>query len=121
MSGSFRFTNADVLIEEELQRKSFCFENGLISDLAEIEVDASGYWILPGIVDLHGDGFEHHLNPRPSASFDIILGLRSAERELSANGITTAYFRLTLGKVVIKAHPMQKIFLTHFACIERTV
>ena len=92
MSGSFRFTNADVLIEEELQRKSFCFENGLISDLAEIEVDASGYWILPGIVDLHGDGFEHHLNPRPSASFDIILGLRSAERELSANGITTAYF-----------------------------
>ena len=38
MRGSFRFTNADVLIEEEFQRISFCFENGLITDLAEIEV-----------------------------------------------------------------------------------
>ena len=40
MSGSFRFTNADVLIEEEFQRISFCFENGLITDLAQIEVDS---------------------------------------------------------------------------------
>ena len=86
------FTNADVLVEAEFQRISFCFDNGLIVDAAEIEVDVSGYWILPGIIDLHGDGFEHHLNPRPSASFDIMLGLRSAERELSGNGITTAYF-----------------------------
>ncbi|NCV66631.1 MAG: alpha-D-ribose 1-methylphosphonate 5-triphosphate diphosphatase [Rhodobacteraceae bacterium] len=30
-------------------------------------IDASGYTILPGLIDLHGDGFEHHMAPRRGA------------------------------------------------------
>ncbi len=52
-------------------------------------VDLGGFWILPGIVDLHGDGFEHHLAPRRGAVTDLGLGLRAAEAEMAANGITT--------------------------------
>lgn len=92
MIGSLCFANADVLIGGEFQQTPFYFENGVITNFAETEVDLSGFWILPGIIDLHGDGFERHLNPRPSAAFNINLGLKSAERELSGNGITTAYF-----------------------------
>ena len=92
MIHSLSFTSADVLIEDEFQKRSFCFENGIITNRAETEVSLSGFWVLPGIIDLHGDGFERHLNPRPSASFNMELGLRSAERELASNGITTAYF-----------------------------
>jgi alpha-D-ribose 1-methylphosphonate 5-triphosphate diphosphatase len=54
------------------------------------KVAASGYLILPGIVDLHGDGFEHHLAPRRGAVQDLGLGLRALDAELAANGITTA-------------------------------
>ena len=92
MSGSFRFTNLEVLLNDEFLKTSLSFENGIITDQARTEVDLDGFWVLPGIVDLHGDGFERHLNPRPSASFNMELGLRSADRELSSNGITTAYF-----------------------------
>ncbi|TNF22305.1 MAG: alpha-D-ribose 1-methylphosphonate 5-triphosphate diphosphatase [Rhodobacteraceae bacterium] len=53
-------------------------------------VDLSGKLILPGIVDLHGDGFERHLAPRRGAMNDLTRGLISAEAELAANGITTA-------------------------------
>ncbi|GAB5448283.1 MAG: alpha-D-ribose 1-methylphosphonate 5-triphosphate diphosphatase [Gymnodinialimonas sp.] len=53
-------------------------------------IDASGYLILPGIIDLHGDGFEHHMAPRRGAQTDPDLGLRAVEAELAANGITTA-------------------------------
>ena len=53
-------------------------------------VDLSGYLVLPGIVDLHGDGFERHLAPRRGAMKQMDEGVIAAEAELAANGITTA-------------------------------
>jgi len=53
-------------------------------------VDLSGFRILPGIVDIHGDGFERHLAPRRGVMKDFGEGLRSVDAELAANGITTA-------------------------------
>ncbi|MFY0662286.1 MAG: alpha-D-ribose 1-methylphosphonate 5-triphosphate diphosphatase [Shimia sp.] len=53
-------------------------------------VDLRGYHILPGIVDLHGDGFERHLAPRRGAMKNLGDGLVSVDAELAANGITTA-------------------------------
>ena len=53
-------------------------------------IDLSGYWVLPGIIDLHGDGFERHLAPRRGAVRNLGAGLVATEAELAANGITTA-------------------------------
>lgn len=53
-------------------------------------IDTRGKLILPGIVDIHGDGFEWHLAPRRGAMTDLPTGLFAAESELAANGITTA-------------------------------
>ena len=53
-------------------------------------VDLSGYLVLPGIVDLHGDGFERHVAPRRGAMKTLEAGVIAAEAELAANGITTA-------------------------------
>ena len=54
------------------------------------QIDLSGYWVLPGIIDLHGDGFERHLAPRRGAVRNLGAGLVATEAELAANGITTA-------------------------------
>ncbi|MDD7970657.1 alpha-D-ribose 1-methylphosphonate 5-triphosphate diphosphatase [Roseinatronobacter alkalisoli] len=62
------------------------------ADGAMHEIDLSGYWLLPGIVDLHGDGFERHIRPRPTAPFDKRQALQAADAELAANGVTTAWF-----------------------------
>jgi alpha-D-ribose 1-methylphosphonate 5-triphosphate diphosphatase len=53
-------------------------------------IDLSGYIILPGLVDFHGDGFERHVAPRRGAVVDPREGIRPIEAELAANGITTA-------------------------------
>jgi alpha-D-ribose 1-methylphosphonate 5-triphosphate diphosphatase len=53
-------------------------------------VDLAGCTILPGIVDIHGDGFEHHLAPRRGVLRDLRAGLAATEAELATNGITTA-------------------------------
>lgn len=59
-------------------------------------IDAEGLLALPGIVDIHGDGFERHLMPRPGVRFDVSLALRDTDRQLVANGITTAFHGVTV-------------------------
>ena len=53
-------------------------------------IDLSGYLVLPGIIDPHGDGFERHLAPRRGAMKQMVEGVVATEAELAANGMTTA-------------------------------
>lgn len=58
-------------------------------------VDVTGRWILPGIVDLHGDAFERCLMPRPGVTMDVDLAMADNDLQLLAAGITTAYLSAT--------------------------
>ena len=53
------------------------------------QIDLTGYRVLPGIIDVHGDGFERHMAPRRGAMKQPAEGLFAVEAELAANGITT--------------------------------
>jgi alpha-D-ribose 1-methylphosphonate 5-triphosphate diphosphatase len=86
-----RLVGADVLRDGEMQRRSVAFSEGRIVRGPLPEVDLTGYLVLPGIIDLHGDGFERHLVPRPSAPFPLPVGLASADREAASHGVTTAF------------------------------
>ncbi|ALG90679.1 MAG: alpha-D-ribose 1-methylphosphonate 5-triphosphate diphosphatase [Pseudomonadota bacterium] len=86
-----RFTGATILRDGELQQRSLAIADGRITKGPLPEVDLSGYLILPGIIDLHGDAFERHIAPRPSAPFDLPTGLASTDRDAAANGVTTAW------------------------------
>lgn len=52
-------------------------------------------WLLPGIIDLHGDAFERQMMPRPGVHFPIDLALQDTDAQLIANGISTAYHGVT--------------------------
>lgn len=58
-------------------------------------LDAGGVLVLPGIVDLHGDAFERQMMPRPGVAFATDLALVDSDRQLAANGITTAFHAVT--------------------------
>lgn len=88
---SLDLVGAEVLGPEGLHRETLSFAEGTIVGTAVGRmVDLSGYLILPGIVDVHGDGFERHLAPRRGAMKQMAEGLVAVEAELAANGITTA-------------------------------
>jgi alpha-D-ribose 1-methylphosphonate 5-triphosphate diphosphatase len=88
---NLRLEGAEVLGPEGVHRDGLSIEGGLIAENASGRcVDLSGYLVLPGIVDLHGDGFERHLAPRRGAMKELADGLIATEAELAANGITTA-------------------------------
>jgi alpha-D-ribose 1-methylphosphonate 5-triphosphate diphosphatase len=61
-----------------------------------MRIDATGLLVLPGLVDIHGDAFERQIQPRPGVNFPVGIALRDTERQLLANGITTAFHGVTL-------------------------
>lgn len=86
------FSGAQVLHPDRgLVGDDLSIADGLILEGSGAQVvDLSGYLVLPGIIDLHGDGFERHIAPRRGAMKQMDEGIRAAEAELAANGITTA-------------------------------
>jgi alpha-D-ribose 1-methylphosphonate 5-triphosphate diphosphatase len=58
--------------------------------------DAIGLILAPGLCDAHGDGFERNLSPRPGVTFPVDVALAETDRQLVANGITTAWLALTI-------------------------
>lgn len=54
-------------------------------------LDAGGAYLLPGLVDVHSDGLEKEVNPRPGTEFPMGFALRSFEGRLRAAGVTTVF------------------------------
>ncbi len=88
------FTGAQVLRGGQIAAGDITVTGGYVSDdpaAANTQLDLTDYYVLPGIIDLHGDAFEHHIAPRPTAPFPISLGLAGTDRDAAANGVTTAW------------------------------
>jgi alpha-D-ribose 1-methylphosphonate 5-triphosphate diphosphatase len=60
-------------------------------------IDGKGCYIVPGIIDLHGDAFERDITPRAGTHFPLDLALAANDASLIANGITTFYYSITDG------------------------
>ena len=88
----FVLTGAEVLWPDGLAQGELVVAGGNIDSRATggKRVDLSGFRVFPGIIDLHGDGFEHHLAPRRGVMKDLREGLYAVDAELAVNGITTA-------------------------------
>ena len=91
--------NGRVLTSNGLVAKSLPIAGNKIATTVSTDahrIDAEGLVVLPGIVDLHGDGFERQLLPRPKVGFPADMALLETDRQMIANGITTAYHGITV-------------------------
>ncbi len=92
---SFTLTSGEILRPDgHFAVGDLHFDGGVITTDAsarDLQLDVSGCLVVPGIVDAHGDGFEHHMMPRVGTEFPDWVALRNVDRELLANGITTAF------------------------------
>ncbi|WP_146585431.1 alpha-D-ribose 1-methylphosphonate 5-triphosphate diphosphatase [Puniceibacterium confluentis] len=91
MTTELTLTGAQVLRPGGWDSGALALSGGIIVDgPAGRAVDLSGYLVLPGIVDAHGDGFERHMAPRRGALREAEAGVIACAAELASNGITTA-------------------------------
>ncbi|MBS9476943.1 alpha-D-ribose 1-methylphosphonate 5-triphosphate diphosphatase [Ancylobacter radicis] len=95
---SWQIENGVSLVDGDWVERPIYIAGNAIAEAApgSARIDATGLLVLPGIVDVHGDGFERQIMPRPGVRFDMKLALKDTDRQLVANGITTAFHGVTV-------------------------
>jgi alpha-D-ribose 1-methylphosphonate 5-triphosphate diphosphatase len=68
---------------------------GDVARNADEVIDARGRFVVPGLVDLHGDDIESQLHPRSGARMDTHMALAAADRANVAAGITTKFHAIS--------------------------
>ena len=95
------FVGAEVYLPGEIANTTVTVADGVIVEIGGavqgVEISGHGKILAPAIIDVHGDAFERQLMPRPGVYFPMEVALIDTDRQLAANGITTAYHAITLG------------------------
>jgi len=86
-------------------------EEGKIIDIVEHSYpanqytwDVGGHLILPGIINLHDDGYEKAVQPRPGTYLPAALAFHHMERAQAASGITTIYHAVEFGEGLLQSN-----------------
>lgn len=99
------FTNAKVVLANEVINGTVVVHDGLIVDVASGHsrvakvVDLDGDLLIPGLVELHTDALETHMQPRPGADWPATAAIVSHDAQLAASGITTVLDAIALGAI----------------------
>ena len=92
-------TGGDALLEGRLARADVALADGVVAEAPPAQAqrfDATGLFVLSGLVDIHGDAHERQVQPRPGVELPHGLALRDSAAQLLAAGITTAFLGVTL-------------------------
>ncbi len=105
MSHALCLANARLILSGRVLHGRLTIENGLISEISEGDrvpagaVDCDGDHLMPGLVELHTDNLERHLEPRPDVDWPHTSALLAHDAELASTGITTVFDALRVGSI----------------------
>ena len=96
------FTNARIVREAEVVSGTLVVRGGSIHDISGGStraegVDCDGDLLIPGLVELHTDNLERHIEPRPGVDWPRQAALIAHDRELAGAGITTVFDAMRVG------------------------
>lgn len=107
MTSGLILKGGSVVTPNGIIQANLAVEDGRISSISSEEImntgtgnqviDASGCWVLPGLVDIHCDAIEKEVEPRPNTLFPLGMAFLQFERKLAGHGITTMLHSLSLG------------------------
>ncbi len=96
-------TNARVVMREAMFRGTVHLVEGRIAGIdtrgsgITSAIDLDGDFLIPGLVDIHTDNLEKHLEPRPGVAWPGFAALVSHDRAMAAAGVTTVFNSLCVG------------------------
>jgi alpha-D-ribose 1-methylphosphonate 5-triphosphate diphosphatase len=95
------FSNARIVLEDEIVEGSVLVRDGKIADIssggAHIGEDCEGDYLLPGLVELHTDHLEGHYSPRPGLRWNKTAAIQAHDAQIVTSGITTVFDCLRMG------------------------
>ncbi len=98
-------TNARIVLRERVIDGSVRMAGDRIAAVDEgtshraAAFDLEGDFLMPGIVDLHTDNLERHLEPRPGVRWPNMAALLTHDRQMAAAGVTTVFDSLYVGEL----------------------
>jgi alpha-D-ribose 1-methylphosphonate 5-triphosphate diphosphatase len=111
MSGSVCLANARLVLRDRVVTGCVTVEDGTITAIEERgtvppgAVDCHGNWVIPGLIELHTDNLERHIEPRPAVDWPHMPALLAHDAELASTGITTVFDALRVGSIHVgKGH-----------------
>ena len=106
MTGSTILANATLLLPDGTIRGSLQIEDGRITridpgtGIPPGAVDCVGDLVMPGLIELHTDNLERHIQPRPKVNWPHAPAIIAHDAELASVGITTVFDALRVGSVI---------------------
>lgn len=97
--------NADLVLPDRVMRGAIHVEGDIIADITEGgavppgAVDCGGDTLIPGLVELHTDNLERHIQPRPGVDWPHNTAILAHDGELASVGITTVFDALRVGSI----------------------
>lgn len=102
---NFCLGNAKVVLEDRIISGAVYVVEGKIAEIVESSglpdgaVDCEGDFITPGLVELHTDNLERHIQPRPKVDWPHAAAILAHDGELAACGITTVFDAMRVGSI----------------------
>ncbi len=62
-------------------------------------VDCDGDYVSPGLIELHTDNLERHIQPRPRVDWPHMAAILAHDAELAGTGITTVFDAMRVGSI----------------------
>jgi alpha-D-ribose 1-methylphosphonate 5-triphosphate diphosphatase len=98
--------NAQLVLPDEVVTGSVCLRDGRIASvdqggaLPRGAIDCDGDLLAPGLIELHTDNLERHMEPRPGVKWPMPAAIVAHDAELASTGITTVFDALRVGSIV---------------------
>jgi len=105
MSKDLCLANAQIVLSNRVLAGSVTIEKGVITGIEEGDhvpdgaIDCAGDFVLPGLVELHTDNVERHIEPRPEVDWPHLPALIAHDAELASTGITTVFDAMRVGSI----------------------
>ncbi len=97
--------NATLVLPDETRRGAVRVVNGHIAEISDGTgvpvgaVDCEGDLIAPGLIELHTDNLERHIQPRPKVDWPHASAIVAHDAELAGVGITTVFDAMRVGSI----------------------
>lgn len=97
--------NATLVLPGETRVGSIALTDGVITDIADGAsvpkgaIDLGGDYLCPGLVELHTDNLERHIQPRPKVDWPHAAAIIAHDAELAGTGITTVFDAMRVGSI----------------------
>lgn len=91
-----------VLADRVIENGWAAIADGRIAEVGEGKAPERGYdfqgdTLIPGLIELHTDHLEPHVNPRPGVFWNPVAAVLAYDGQIAASGITTVFDSLRVG------------------------